>query len=330
MPVAGVVPIRGIVYRRRKPAQGRENIVLGTGHAVSGVTVWWTGWSWATLAGLTHPHLDVLIVGSLVASGAALAPDFDHPESRLAHAGGLLTETIARGFGYIGRNIHAATKLDADRPDRDGHRTVTHTLVFAVLAGCLVAGVSGLSRPAGAALAGWAGIPALAPLGKLITAVLVYVFVRLGFAASRAAFPGRQRRVKLFKKGRRWRKPTLVALACAVAAYALVPADVWWLGLAVSVGCISHLLGDVITAAGCPVLWPLPIPSREQRYNRQTRQREPVTRWRTWYLVGTPKWMRFRVGGRTEARVTWGIIVFGVLAAGVLVYAVGWGPAATG
>lgn len=295
--------------------------MMGRGHAVSGVTVWLTGWSWTSLAGYAHPRADVLIVGSLVAAGAALAPDFDHPSSSLARAGGRLTYWIAKGFGFVGRNIHAATKTDADRPDKDGHRTITHTLVFAVLAGCLVSGVSGLSDNAGAALAAWSGIPGLAPIGKLLTALLVFVFVRLGFAAARGAFPGRRRTVKLFKGGRRWRKPTLVALACAVASYALVPPDVWWLGLAVSVGCIAHLLGDVITASGCPVLWPLPIPSRELVYNRKTRQREPVTRWRTWYLVGTPKWMRFRVGSKTETWVTWGIVWFGLVASAVLVYA---------
>lgn len=304
--------------------------MLGKGHAVSGVTVWLTGWSWASLAGYAHPRPDVLIIGSLVCSGAALLPDLDHRESRLAHSGGLLTQFIAICFAAAGRHIHAATKLDADRPDEDGHRTVTHTVVFAVLAGLLISWLSGLSDSAGAALAGHTGIPVLAPLGKLITALIVYVSVRLGAAAARAAFPGRQRRMKLRKRGRRWRKPTLVAWACALAAYAMVPPDVWWLGLAVTVGCIAHLLGDVITAAGSPILWPIPIPRREQRYNRKTRQREQVLRWRIWYLVGTPKWMRFRVGSKTEARVTRCIIVFGAFAVAVLVYAGGWGPTAAG
>ncbi len=302
--------------------------MLGKGHAVSGPVVWWTGWSWTALAGYSHPRADVLIVGGLVAAGAALLPDFDHPNSRLAHSGGLLTYWIACGFGFIGRHVHAFTKLPADRPDKDGHRTVTHTLVFAAAAGLLVTWLCSLSGPAGAALADWTGIPALAPLGKLITALLVFVFVRLGFAAARSAFPGRQQRLQLRRKGRRWRKPTLVAIVCAVVAYLMVPADTWWLGLAVSIGCFAHLLGDVITASGCPVAWPIPIPRREQVFNRKTRQREPVTRWRTWYLVGTPTWMRFRVGTKTEARVTVGIELFGAIMIGVLIYASGWGPGA--
>jgi membrane-bound metal-dependent hydrolase YbcI (DUF457 family) len=303
--------------------------MLGKGHAVSGATVWLTGWSWTALAGLAHPHVDVLVVGSLVAAGAALVPDFDHPSSRVANAGGLVTKMMAHGFAYLSRNIHHVTKLKADRVDEDGHRTFLHTFVFAALAGLLPAGVGSVAGDIARALdhathsTAWDG-----RVGKFLAALLVYVFVGLGFAAARAAFPGRQRRVKLGKGRRKWRKSTVIALACAVGTYVLTPAGAWWLGLAVSIGCVAHLLGDVITASGCPVLWPLPIPAREKVYNRKTRKHEKVTRWRTWYLVGTPRWMRFRVGSKTEARVTWGIVVFGVCAVAILIYSGGWGPAA--
>ncbi|GAA1502949.1 hypothetical protein GCM10009677_38380 [Sphaerisporangium rubeum] len=30
-----------------------------------------------------------------------------------------------------------------------------------------------------------------------------------------------------------------------------------WLGLAVAVGCLAHVVGDCLTERGCPVLWPL-------------------------------------------------------------------------
>lgn len=302
--------------------------MMGKGHAVSGATVWLTGWGWASLAGLAHPHLDVLTVGTLVCAGAALAPDIDHPESRIANSAGLATRLMATVIGLAGRGIHKATKLDADRPDEDGHRTITHTIVGALFAGLMVTGIAGLSDDLGAWMARASGLP-IAPLGKLLTALLVYVYVRLGYAAARSFYPGRQSRVRIIKALRRQRKATVVAFACAAYAYIMVPADVWWLGLAVGIGCFAHLLGDVITALGCPILWPLPVPSRTTKYNRKTRQREPVTQWRTWYLVGTPKWMRFRVGSATETKVTWWVTAFGIAMIGVLVYAGGWGPGAS-
>jgi membrane-bound metal-dependent hydrolase YbcI (DUF457 family) len=305
--------------------------MMGKGHAVSGAVVWLAGWSWPALAGMTRPHADVLVVGSLVAAGAALLPDFDHPESRLANAGGPVTKTMAHLFGYLGRNIHHVTKLPADRPDEDGHRTITHTFVFALLAGLLPAGTAKLGANLAAALNRQTHMSIWDALaGRFLTALLVFAFVKLGFAAARAAFPGRQKKVRVGSKGRRkWRKATLVALGCALTSYVLLPDRVWWLGVAITVGCVAHCLGDVITASGCPILWPIPIPSREKVYNRKTRQKEPVTRWRTWYLVGTPRWMRFRVGSKTEARVTWGIVGFGVFVIAVLIYARGWVPAPT-
>lgn len=307
--------------------------MMAKGHAMGGAAVWLTGWSWATVAGLAHPGIDVLAVGTFACAGAALVPDLDHPRARLAQSGGLVTEMFATAVGQVGAGIHAATKLDADRPDRDGHRTITHTAVFAVFAGCLVAGVAGLSDNLGAWLAqttGWA----IAPLGKLLTAAIVFAFVQLGAATLRSNFGGRRTKVPLLPpKGRRKRgrlrvhKSTAVGLIAAVVAYAIVPGDVWWLGLAVGVGCFAHCLGDVITASGCPVLWPLPIPKWEQKYDPKQRRRVPVVRWRTWYLIGTPVWMRFTVNTRPERIVTWCLFGWCWVAVGGLVYAIGWGAA---
>jgi membrane-bound metal-dependent hydrolase YbcI (DUF457 family) len=30
-----------------------------------------------------------------------------------------------------------------------------------------------------------------------------------------------------------------------------------WLGLAVAIGCLTHVVGDCCTEKGCPVLWPM-------------------------------------------------------------------------
>jgi membrane-bound metal-dependent hydrolase YbcI (DUF457 family) len=302
--------------------------MLGKGHAVSGAALWLTGWSWASVAGLAHPHLDVLTIGTLVTAGAALVPDLDHPKARLAQTGGPVTEWVARKVGRAGSLIHGATKRPADRPDLDGHRTITHTLVFAVLAGAATAALAGLADDLGRLIAALTGVPALHVFGRLLPAGIVFTLVKLGFTAARANFGGRQRRVRLLGRRRRWRKPTVVAGLAALATYVMVPAGVWWLGVAVTAGCVAHLLGDIITASGCPVLWPLPIPSTVQRYNRKLRRRESVRVWRTWYLVGTPRWMRFSVGGPAERIVTRWIISLGVLAVAGLVYAYGWMPAA--
>lgn len=302
----------------------------GTGHALSGAVMWLTGWSFTTLAGLAQPRPDVLVFGTFICAGAALVNDLDHPESRLAQIGGPATRALATAVGWVGSRIHAATKLDADRPDEDGHRTITHTFLFAALAGTLVAGFAGLAGELGAWLARTTGWPATARLGQLLPAGIMFAFTKVGYVAVRSAFAGRQRRIAIWPgRKRRWRKSTVLATAAGVYAYVMLPASVWWLGLAVGVGLATHCLGDALTIGGCPLLWPLPVPGRSRRYDRSRKTWSQVWVWRTWYLVGTPRWMRFPVGQSVEKHVTRGIIVLGVLALAGLVYAAGLPPTTT-
>ena len=57
------------------------------------------------------------------------------------------------------------------------------------------------------------------------------------------------------------------------------------LGFAVAVGCVVHLLGDMITKAGVPILWPIPIGRR------------------MWRMIGVPNGIAVRVGGKAETVV---------------------------
>jgi membrane-bound metal-dependent hydrolase YbcI (DUF457 family) len=52
--------------------------------------------------------------------------------------------------------------------------------------------------------------------------------------------------------------------------------------VAVGVGCVVHLLGDIITSAGVPILWPVP------------------TGRRVWRMIGVPNALAVSVGGKVE------------------------------
>ena len=290
---------------------------MGTGHAISGASLWLAGWSWTAIAGLAEPGMDVLAIGAGLAAGAALLPDLDTDESRLAHAGGWPTRKFAKFVGWVGANVHAATKLDADRPDRDGHRTITHTLLFAVLAGTVITGLCRFEYTIGPVVA-----------GKAVAAVLAFAFTKLGYTAIRSFWGGRRRKWKVF--GQRWHKHTVFATLAAITTYASVPAGVWWIGLAVGAGCAIHCLGDMITMSGCPLLWPLPIPRTELRYVRARRTKVPVRVWRTWYLVGTPRWMRFRVTATSPAEtvVSWALVLLACASQAGIIWSLLWGPTA--
>jgi membrane-bound metal-dependent hydrolase YbcI (DUF457 family) len=71
------------------------------------------------------------------------------------------------------------------------------------------------------------------------------------------------------------------------------------LGVAVGAGCVVHLLGDVITRAGVPILWPIP------------------TGRRMWRMIGVPNALAVSVGGRVERVVLRGAFVLVGLAAAI-------------
>ena len=69
------------------------------------------------------------------------------------------------------------------------------------------------------------------------------------------------------------------------------------LGVAVGVGCFVHLLGDIITSAGVPILWPIPIGRR------------------MWRMIGVPNALAVSVGGKVETIVLRGAFMLVSLAA---------------
>jgi membrane-bound metal-dependent hydrolase YbcI (DUF457 family) len=123
-------------------------------HAVSGV-----------LAGaLTLPMLDIPVAyrgGYLVAcSFFALFPDLDHRSARLSRMLPPVTTLMCQGLTWLSRMMFFATREDRDPKKSNGHRALTHTIVFAVAVGMLMAAflpLTGVPYPGLWALAGTVG-----------------------------------------------------------------------------------------------------------------------------------------------------------------------------
>lgn len=130
--------------------------------------------------------------------------------------------SAARTFGPGGRVVAYGVRAAAG-----GHRQRTHTPWFALLAGAIAYG----AVRAGPLEAG------------LVVAVCVTLAVRL-------VGPSLGLRV-----------PVLVAIPIGAGAGYLAVEAVGlggWLPGAVAAGCLLHLLGDIVTPEGVPLLWPLP------------------------------------------------------------------------
>jgi hypothetical protein len=124
-------------------------------------------------------------------------------------------------------------------------------------------------------------------VGALATGVLVaYTCARLGQPAALVVVA---LAVALAVRGvvpTKWRGTLGAAVAGAVAAglaFRLGPTSGWWwLGVPAGFGVLAHIVGDGLTKSAVPLLWPAKI------------------RGCRWFPCGSPRWLRFRTGGRVE------------------------------
>jgi membrane-bound metal-dependent hydrolase YbcI (DUF457 family) len=239
---------------------------MGPSHALSGAAVWLAG-SFA-LEQYAHLHQTPvqLAVGTAMCAGGALLPDLDlsgrvtsdEGGATVAHTFGVFSLFVAECVEKLSLGIYDLTRTRRDPKRDNGHRTFTHTLPFTAGAGV---GVFELCLH----------------YGK--PAVLAVLFVTFGMAL-RGTFEGWARRAG-------WLIVTLVAAGATFGAYERLPAGRGYpvLGVAIGVGCLVHLLGDMLTRHGCPVFWPVPVGRR------------------MWRCVGLPDWFSVKVGGRVEVYV---------------------------
>jgi len=240
--------------------------MLGPSHALSGAAVWLAGTF--ALEQFAHYHQSPvqIAIGTAMCAGGALVPDLDlsgrvttdQGGATVAHTFGVVSLFFVECIEKISLGIYDITKTRKDPRRHNGHRTFTHTLLFNLALGYGV-------------------FEACVHYGK--TAVLVTLFLAFAFAL-RGLFPS-------------WSKRAGWIIVTAAAGYATYWADAHLplkngyplLGIAIGVGGIVHLLGDMITSHGCPAFWPLPLEHQ------------------TWHCIGVPDDVAVKVGGKVEVYV---------------------------
>ncbi|MFF4406517.1 metal-dependent hydrolase [Streptomyces sp. NPDC001404] len=243
--------------------------MMGPAHSLSGAAAWLGAGAAAAAAGHAMPW-PVLVVGALICSGAALAPDLDHKSATISRAFGPISRNLCEIIDRLSHAVYKATRMKGDPRRNGGHRTLTHTALWALLIG---AGASALAVTGGR----WA--------------VLGILFVHVVLAVE-----------GLLWRVARMSSDVLVWLLGAAGAWILAEVlnrpgngsdwlfsgsgeEYMWLGLPIVLGALVHDIGDALTVSGCPILWPLPIGRKR------------------WYPVGSPKAMRFRAGSWVELKV---------------------------
>ena len=200
-------------------AAGVEDM-MGSSHAMSGAA------AWLALTATTVPAVGLfpaspgfVVLGAVIASGAALLPDADHHNATIAHSIPVAGRLAAGAIG-------AAT---------GGHRNGMHSIlaIVAVTIGMIVLGQ-------------WAWTPdgwdRAIHLGSGVAATACVTFA-----------------VKSLKLVRSWPIAWLTGGAVGAAVAFLAPEQSAWLPWCIGVGYLVHLLGDLLTAGGVPLLWPIRV-----------------------------------------------------------------------
>jgi membrane-bound metal-dependent hydrolase YbcI (DUF457 family) len=193
---------------------------MGGHHAASGAAAWVAVVSTGQYAFGWYP-LDAtgVLIGGMATAGTALVCDWDHRSSTIAHSLPPLSNAIARG-------IENAS---------GGHRQGTHSVLgaafFVVLAA--MAGQIQLQTDWGLLSVG-AGLLCMFMIN--IAAKALKLFPKSGFISN-------------------W----IFALAMAGLVTWFAPDQWTWLPVSMLIGVVVHIVGDLITTGGVPLLWPLVI-----------------------------------------------------------------------
>ncbi|NJP67189.1 metal-dependent hydrolase [Streptomyces spiramenti] len=258
--------------------------MMGPAHSLSGAMAWLGVGLATSWAGAPMPWA-VLLTGTLICAGAALAPDLDHRSATISRAFGPPSRWLAAFIDKLSAAVYNATRGRRDRRRSGGHRTLTHTWVWAVLIGV------GFS----AAAIFW---------GRW--AVLIILFIHMVLAVEgllwRHARPSSDVLVWMLGAAAAWILASILDQPGNGSAWLFPDHPYLWIGLPIILGSVVHTIGDSITISGCPMFWPLSIKGRR------------------WYPAGTPAFMRFRAGSHVENAVLMPtfMVVGGVCGAGAL------------
>ncbi|MBT8161148.1 MULTISPECIES: metal-dependent hydrolase [Arthrobacter] len=194
--------------------------MMGGHHAASGAAAWIAIASTGPYTLGWYP-LDAtgVLIGAMTTAGTALVCDWDHRSSTIAHSLPPLSNVIAVG-------IEKAS---------GGHRQGTHSLLGASAFVVLAAMAAQFQLDT--------------PVGRLSVGAGLLCMFMINLAA---------KALKLFPNSG-WIVNWIFALAMAGLVTWFAPHQWSWLPLSMLTGVLIHIVGDMITTGGVPLLWPIVI-----------------------------------------------------------------------
>ncbi|GAB2482153.1 metal-dependent hydrolase [Promicromonospora xylanilytica] len=224
--------------------------MMGGNHAATGAAAWVAVTASTPIAFGWYPGVTDtgVIAGALVCAGAALLPDADHHSGTIANSLSPVSDVVVKGIEAVS----------------GGHRKGTHSILGIAVFTAIAWALSLLSIDTGNEQLGTILI------GPGIMCVLLVAFALKALKITRDT------------KVLPW--TTSITLAVLIAIFA--PEEWYWMPFSVALGCTVHIIGDMITTAGVPLLWPLKF--RSPYWMRNKRGIELDMFWRSGGNIAIP------------------------------------------
>lgn len=215
--------------------------MMGGHHAASGAAAWVAVTASTPIAFGWYPVSDVgIMTGAIVCAGAALLPDADHHSGTIANSLSPVSNAVAKVVGKVS----------------GGHRKGTHSILGVLIFTGLAWLVGLLSLDTG-----------IDNFGTILIGPGIIAVLLISYAL---------RALKLTRGGKLGPWTTSIILATLVAIFA--PEEWYWMPFSVALGCVVHIIGDLLTTQGVPLLWPLKF--RSPKWMRDGRGLELDMIWR--------------------------------------------------
>lgn len=196
--------------------------MMGYNHAISGAAAWVAVASTAPnfpALGITTVEPWQMITGAVVCAGAAMLADADHHNATIAHSVPVVGSVAAGAVGAL----------------TGGHRHGMHSILAIIGVWFATGWIGALTwQPS------WWN--QAIPYGAAIATAALLTFA-----------------IKVLKVGKTWLRSWIIGAAAAAAITLFMPDQIGWFQLCVTVGFITHIVGDFLTVEGINWFWPLKI-----------------------------------------------------------------------
>ncbi|GAA4202819.1 metal-dependent hydrolase [Microbispora amethystogenes] len=198
--------------------------MMGHSHALSGAAVWLAvAPALVALPGAVgHVELatltgPILTPPELVAGAVVCAGAAMLPD--LDHPSATIAQTFGPATYLLSKGVNFVS---------GGHRHATHSLLFSIVMGV--------------------GAHLLGDRYAVGRDILVVLMIGLALRAVGLGVPGKTLISAVVNVG---------MTAALFLTFMVLGVTYSWLGIAIGVGCLVHIIGDCLTERGCPVLWPI-------------------------------------------------------------------------